>query len=103
MDEEQLWRLAQERARQQAKEVISGRLWLISAVIWMVGIAVLYLLVWLPQQVRPSRATLQSLALFIPAALPWLAYPRLVAAEARRRVDAEYAALKSERRDAVGE
>ncbi|HEX2173179.1 MAG TPA: hypothetical protein VHL09_12125 [Dehalococcoidia bacterium] len=74
-----------QKVRHEAKEVIGNRLAFVSAAIWVGGVTGLYLLVFLPQNMGTGQATLFALGLLVPAAAPWLAYRRLVAAEIERR------------------
>ena len=76
---------ALQQAHREAKETVGNRLAFVSAAIWIGGVTGLYLLVFLPQQMAMAQATLFALGLLLPAAAPWLAYRRLIAAEVDQR------------------
>ena len=78
-DEETLRRL-----RERARRVTYERLALVSAVIWVVGAAILFVAI-VPVIPRPQRYIMvASLLPLIPAALPWLFYGKISEAVARR-------------------
>lgn len=96
MGEEHAPSLIDQQTRQEAEEAIRNRLALISTVIWAVGVVVVspfILFILGPENFRPVWGMIIGFALLIPAALPWLAYRRLVAASTRERAGAEYRAL----------
>ena len=82
--DEQRRQLDEALARQEDRQAIRERLSLVSAVIWTIGALLVYFLILEPRQVRPQWGMVAGLALLIPAALPWLAYPFLVASATRR-------------------
>ena len=88
MSDEQRRLLDDEQVRQRAKEAIRERLTLVSAAIWIIGALLVYLLILEPRHVRPQWGMIAGLALLVPAALPWLVYPRLVGSATRRRMPA---------------
>lgn len=76
---------ADEWVRREAKEAVGNRVAFASAAIWLVSVSVLYLLVFLPQHMGTAQATLFGVGLLLPAAVPWLFYRRLIAADVERR------------------
>ncbi len=74
-----------EESVRQARQSVIERLALISALIWMFSALLFYVLYMYPTNLKPSTGMLGGMALLIPAALPWLAYPRLVAREVASR------------------
>ena len=82
--DEQRRQLDEAVARQEDRQAIRERLSLVSAVIWTIGALLVYFLILEPRQVRPQWGMIAGLALLVPAALPWLAYPFLVTSAARR-------------------
>ena len=87
--DEQRRRVDEALARQEDRQAIRERLSLVSAVIWTIGALLVYFLILEPRQVRPQWGMIAGLALLIPAALPWLAYPFLVTSATRRSAPTE--------------
>lgn len=75
---------AHEQAYQEAAEAVHARLALLSCAIWTFGVLAVFL--FSPERVRDLWSVIAAVVLLVPAALLWLARPRLVAAEMRRRV-----------------
>ena len=73
------------RAITQARHDVYNRLAFISAAIWAVGTLVLFVRLVPPTITKPVPEIVVSMMLpLIPAALPWLFYPALSRAVARR-------------------
>lgn len=77
------------QALDEARRTVIERLALVSALIWMFGALALYVVVLYPLEAKPPYAMFGGLALLLPAALPWLAYPRLVARAVDERLRRE--------------
>jgi hypothetical protein len=65
-------------SRQQARELVSQRLALVSTAIWVVGILIFIIAVLPGGSFKPSSGMIVGTALLALAALPWLAYGYLV-------------------------
>ena len=71
--------------RQEARDFVAQRLGLLSMAIWVVGMLAFMFLVFPVGAFKPSSGMFVGMALLALAALPWLAYWRLVEEVARRR------------------
>jgi hypothetical protein len=73
-----------EELRQRARHMVYERLALLSAVIWVVGTAILFIAT-VPVVDRPQRYIAVAMVIpLIPAALPWLFYGAISESIARR-------------------
>jgi hypothetical protein len=91
-----------EEDRQQAKELVSQRLALVSTAIWVVGILIFIIAVLPGGSFKPSSGMIVGTGLLALAALPWLAYGYLVERALRggvRRVDAPGPSLSHRERE----
>lgn len=77
------------RVARTAREATVERLALVSSLIWSLGALLFYVFVMYPLDVKPSIGMLGGLALLVPAALPWIAYPRLVQKNVANRLESE--------------
>ncbi|GEM_PF-5083334 len=71
---------------QRARERVQLWLMIVSTVLWFVLTYTVATVLDIAHSDRPARVIPLGFAMLVLAALPWLAYRRLVAAEVRRRL-----------------
>jgi len=76
--------LSDQEIRERARRLVYERLALLSAVIWAVGTAILFIAT-VPVVDRPQRYIAVAMTIpLVPAAIPWLFYGRISDVVARR-------------------
>ncbi len=96
MTDDRLMAVAYQRAWEKAREITVQRLALLSTAIWAVGALAIYILLLVPLNPRPAWGMVVGLLMLVPAAVPWLAYHRLVATLAKTLAETEYEHLQAQ-------